>query len=394
MAALKMHMKNKICKLKKKECLELRPLWEEVFFEDSVEYTDFYFREKAGRNTAFILRGDEGKAIAMLHLSPYDLELRLGNAFACIRANYIVGVATLKEHRHKGYMDALLRASFEEMYQARQPFAFLMPASPRIYEPYQFVYIYDKKEFRVNPALIKRKELAAASEPSVKWEAAVMKEKEIPEIVHYVNRYLKDNYDVFIRRDEEYYRTLVKELKAQNGAFYLIRERSRDTREGALKGYFLYTEEEGKGDVQEALSFQRNENIVGRNGIVKETGTKPIIMARIIHVQTMLSLLRIRTEAGEDEEGIVLNISITDSLLPDNSGIWHCRIGKDNASAVKNAKTDADCAITIECLASWVFGYKEAEECFTFPEGICKEDLVCRIKRIKTLPKVLINEIT
>ena len=29
------------------ECISLRPLWEEVFWEDSKEFTDYYFEEKA-----------------------------------------------------------------------------------------------------------------------------------------------------------------------------------------------------------------------------------------------------------------------------------------------------------------------------------------------------------
>lgn len=384
-------MKDKIVKLEKEECLALRPLWEEVFYEDSKEYTDFYFREKAGRNTAFLLK-EEGRAVAMLHLSPYDMKLRLGNAFTCISVNYIVGVATAKEHRHKGYMDTLLRAAFAEMYRARQPFAFLMPASPKIYEPYQFVYIYDKKEFQVKPALVKRKELAAAAAAHEKWDAAVMEEKEIQEILHYVNRYLEDNYDVFIRRDEEYYRTLLKELKAQNGALYLIREKKRDGRR-AVEGYFLYTEEDGKEDIQEALSFRKEGSLVGRSGIVKELGTKPIIMARIIHVQTMLSLLRLRPEVA-GEETVALNISVTDRLLPANRGVWQCRIGKETASADRAAQAGAECAAAIENLTSWIFGYKEPEECFTFPEGMGKEELLCRIRRIGTLSHVFINEIT
>lgn len=51
------------------ECISLRPLWEEVFWEDSKEFTDYYFEEKAARNRAYALRIGKD-CVSMLHLSP------------------------------------------------------------------------------------------------------------------------------------------------------------------------------------------------------------------------------------------------------------------------------------------------------------------------------------
>ena len=43
----------KIEELEGEDCLKLRDLWEEVFWEDSQAFTDYYFQEKAVRNHAF-----------------------------------------------------------------------------------------------------------------------------------------------------------------------------------------------------------------------------------------------------------------------------------------------------------------------------------------------------
>ena len=62
---------------------------------------------------------------------------------------YIVGVATKEKYRHRGYMDRILKAALSFIRKKEQPFAFLMPANPNIYLPYQFTYIYDKEGIRM-----------------------------------------------------------------------------------------------------------------------------------------------------------------------------------------------------------------------------------------------------
>ena len=109
-------------RLEQEACLTLRPLWEEVFYEDSVEFTDYYFQEKAVRNRGFVLQGMGEKAEevrAMLYLSPYPMMLRVGCEWECREICYIVGVGTKKEYRHRGYMNRLLRAALRDMYERK-----------------------------------------------------------------------------------------------------------------------------------------------------------------------------------------------------------------------------------------------------------------------------------
>lgn len=357
-----------IKELEREECLRLRPLWEEVFAEDTQAFTDYYFKEKALRNHAFALQKDTtvdtaGNTgyISMLYLAPYDMMLRSGNGFVCKTVDYIIGVATKKEYRHKGYMDRLLKAALKHMYGNGRPFTFLMPANPEIYEPYQFRYIYDREIYELREA--------------VRLEEAI-KEEEMQEAADYAFRWLSAETDVFIKRDLEYYRVMRKELQAQNGGIYPLRK------QGGVNGIFLYTEEAGRGEIQEAVNSAWP---------VISTGKKiPAIMARIVNMQELLKLLR----ASEGKADVILKV--TDPILEGNGGTWKCEFAEDKAKVCKcSAETDMVSA-PIENLTEWIFGYIGAEACFGFPEDWNtdqKEALLCKLNKIKVLQKVFINEI-
>lgn len=361
---------TEICELEGEECLKLRSLWEEVFFEDSKEFTDYYFKEKAVFNHGFALRGSEGMR-SMLYLAPYVMQIRVGEGWTSREINYIIGVATREPYRHRGYMNRLLRTALQHMYVKKQPFTFLMPASPKIYQPYQFAYIYDRQEFEI--------------QNTEDTPTEFMSEEEIPDIMHFASEYLSQHYDVFIRRDEAYYKILRKELQAQNGGICLIKE------ENEINGYFLYAREE-KGEIQEVVWN-------GRNAQIKQTGKKPVIMARIINVKEMLSLLR------TDGEEAAVRLWITDPILEENSGCWECVWKAEQAYIQKRedglrgkglAENEAGLTATIDNLASWVFGYRETKECFEITADCDEEQehrLWDRIAKVKNLSRVFINEI-
>lgn len=356
-------------------CSRLRPLWEEVFWEDSREFTDYYFKEKASGNHAFTLKMGEEDA-AMLYLSPYPMEIRIGNDFAEREICYIVGVATKKKYRHRGYMDRLLRAALSYMREKERPFAFLMPANPDIYRPYQFTYIYDRKKY-----MLREK---AKIRPLEKEESKMLAE--------YASSYLKKEYDVFIRRDAAYFQGMEEELNAQKGGIYI-----QYGERGCVEGYFFYTDEEGEEEIQEAVFSNRLENCP----VYATERKQPVIMARIVDVQAMLSLLRTVTEE------VFWSVRIKDTVLPQNDGVWKCRTGPDGASVCReesdfsesgskntfSGSAVAECAASVEGLAAWIFGYRKTEECFVFSDSADREAVLKKLKEIKKLAKVFINEI-
>ena len=79
-----------------KQCKATRSLWEEVFNEDSEQFTDYYFEHKAEKNIGYVI--GEAPYDAMMFRTPY--QLRIGKEQKKI--SYLVGVATRKECRHQG----------------------------------------------------------------------------------------------------------------------------------------------------------------------------------------------------------------------------------------------------------------------------------------------------
>lgn len=52
-----------------------------------------------------------------------------------------------------------------------------------------------------------------------------------------------------------------------------------------------------------------------------------------------------------------------------------------------------DCLAEIGRLTAWIFGYRKAEECFTFLGEREKEDVLEKLNEIRKLGRVFINEI-
>ena len=108
-----------------------KPLYREVFPEDTEAFVDFYYRERPKRILAM---EEDGEIIAMLHLNPFLISF-FGKE---IKASYIYAVATQKEKRRQGIMGELLRYSFTLLEEEGEAFCILIPVAESIYSPYGF----------------------------------------------------------------------------------------------------------------------------------------------------------------------------------------------------------------------------------------------------------------
>ena len=115
-----------------------RKLWE-AFPEDSKEFDDYYYRNKAERSR-ILAEEEEGEIISMVQLNPYRVQVRNRE----YELSYIVGVATRADRRHQGHMRRLLIKMLTDMRRERVPFTFLMPAAEAIYLPFGFRYIFSQ----------------------------------------------------------------------------------------------------------------------------------------------------------------------------------------------------------------------------------------------------------
>lgn len=355
-------------KLTLEERLSVKPMWWEIFFEDSDLFTDYYFREKMPENTGYGLKRD-GELAAMLFLTPYTGRIRLpgrDRTFADVPLHYIVGVGTKREYRHRGYMDALLRRALSELHAEGAPFTFLMPADPAIYTPYQFRYIYDRPVYTVTK--------------SGRRVAQPMQSGEEEALAAFAERFLEERYQLFLKRDAAYYRRQKKESLAQNGDVYLWKEN------GEITGFYLYAEEDEEGEIQDAAGErQAAEGLLG----ISEKRS-PIIMARITNAAAMLSLLRLREEATDIS--VSITVTVKDPLIAQNNGTFLWTVGKKESTiALLESAADAQVCVTIDALTEFVFGRKSYAECFAMG-GVRKND-AAKLENVAVLSEICLNEI-
>lgn len=90
------------------------------------------------KDNRILVKAEGGKLVSMAQLNPYSFVCR-GREWP---VDYIVGVATAEDSRHRGHMRSILKKMLEDMNRAHVPFTFLMPADEAIYRPFQFAFIY------------------------------------------------------------------------------------------------------------------------------------------------------------------------------------------------------------------------------------------------------------
>lgn len=147
-----------------------RKLYEEAF-EDPKEFVDYYYDEVCRKNR-MVVSDENGEIISMLHLNPYTLNL----CGTVVQSYYVVAVATTSSRRHEGQMRRIFERAFELLAKEQVPFVFLMPVDEAIYSWMGFETLCD---FAVN------------------------------RITDYGE--IRQNYDVFCIRDEDYIRRMQKE---------------------------------------------------------------------------------------------------------------------------------------------------------------------------------------
>ena len=300
--------------------IDTRALWEEVFSEDSQQFVDYYYQNKINKNKVYTIGTP---AFCMLHLTPYTAAMRIAktNSFDLIPTYYIVGVATKEGNRHHGYMSALLVKAMENMYQESIGFTFLMPANPKIYEPFHFSYIYEREQYQWNCNY--KKEL---------WELRTMEESDIEKVTVFANVTLQKQMDFYLFRTPEYYATLKKELESQNGEIILLYVKEQ------LQGIFCVAKEEDVIVQEAVIGNEFKEYLLVENKeysfpISLLENKKPIIMARIICLEIFLSGLR-------STGNMTCTLRVTDELIPANNGLFLWNVSENDSSVIKCSEND------------------------------------------------------
>lgn len=399
--------------LKQQEHGKTRLLWEKVFQEDSKAFLDYYYFFKTRENSVYVVEEDE-EIRSMLHLNPFLIQVGEGQ----FDVRYIIAVATEESYRKRGYMGMLLRKAMQAMYQEKQPFTFLMPAAEAIYTPYDFRFVYDQNVWKYTVVEKQEQKSLPVSEAGIGDGA---------DLAAFFMEYFSERFQIYAVRDEQYYQTMLFEQQSENGGIAILKRSEK------IVGCFLYGDEDGL-EIREPLYLKEYETefwaAVGKicekhgqkealvyAGISEEEkiGTvefqkkKPTIMVRILHLESLLRLLK--TKAGEQ---IDCSFAVLDSILTQNSRVWKLQSspigeieeGEDTAKEVEKQRSsdcktkiyvreteDLEGVLSIAALTSLLFGYKSVEEVAEDPDVFLSERLMGELKKIQPLDKIYLNEI-
>ncbi|GAA0805608.1 hypothetical protein GCM10008910_42510 [Faecalicatena orotica] len=360
-----------------------RTLWEKVFAEDSREFLDYYYFIKTRDNQIYVIEEDGGVR-SMLQLNPYLLQVE-DRQFPC---NYIIAVATEENYRKRGYMGELLRKAMQDMYARKEPFTFLMPAAEAIYTPYDFRFVYAQNQCE-----------SMGTDSAAELELTDAGMRDAADMAAFFNQYFAEKYQVCAVRDETYYQTMIFEQQSENGGVKLIKE-GQD-----IKGMFAYASEENVVEIREPLyldeyeaQFQKAVRDLrsGRDVPVKIYACRngehvrkvPIIMVRILHLETFLSAVKVK-----EGERLSCSFAVLDSIITKNSRVWKLTGGQDSRDVQVSETEDSEGVLTISALTSFLFGYKTVDEIRGEEGVIIPGQLGNELNKIQALKQTFLNEI-
>ncbi len=340
--------------LLQKEKYRTRDLYERAFSEDSAEFVDYYYQWKTRDNQILVME-EEGRIQVMLHLNPYSL-LIWGHGQ---EVPYIVAVATEPDCQRQGKMRRVMEFALQDLERRRIPFAFLLPADPAYYQGQGFVFF---------PENSGKKICGNQGHSRLQWSKA--RPEDIPELAEFSNHILKEQYHIFIRREETYYKRLFAELETEQGGILLGRMA------GALEGALTYGMErpdraevkelllrpgvwDGRADCAEEICTNRRDALKERRGGRADSITETCrialpglkintarfdMMFRIASLKDFVSLMKSEAERCYE-------IEVKDSVIGSNCGCYRIEIGKDGGRMQRISREQVKQELDISSLA-------------------------------------------
>ena len=369
-------------KLKANEHVLTRPLWERVFDEDTTEFLDYYYTSKTEDNEIYVIEKD-GEIHSMLHLNSYVLQIGKKEE----GSRYIVGVATDRMYRGQGQMTELLRKAVRDMYTKKLPFTFLMPADEKIYYPHDFRFVYAAEQWEAFMANGEVPSLDAilhsGNGKRILLRPALA--SDCKKIAAFAEHILEEKYQIYVKRDWLYYETLLREQKSQKGGILLAET------DDEIKGILVFDEEKDFS-VREPLVEPGYEDIFEKGGLIlkKQEKKKPMIMARILHVESLLSCMA----CDEDTE---FQFILVDPVIRENNKIFSIKGNKEHlvvrTKPIAKGKSDGIQMISVDALTTILFGYKSLEKVEEEEQEKFSAEFKESISKLQPLNRILLNEI-
>lgn len=315
--------------LEQNEKEKSRRLYETSFPEDSEEFVDYYYTEKCADNQILVME-EYDEVISMIHLNPFTVSL-YGNQS---KVHYIVAVATHEDYRMQGYMRQLMERVFLDMYEAGEPFTFLTPASPDYYYSCGFEYWESQIQLHQDQDGIwnGKQRIRAAVEADCAQMAA------------FSNETLKEQFDLFVVKDEAYYSRLIKEQECDGGHVLVIKESDEES-------FVHEIDEEDNGNVSGIFCLNRGLGMYIREPIMAHSCSEELhagMMGRVLNVERFCGMLKSDTT-------ISLDVRIRDTMIPENEDCYHIEINSEGGYAQRIYDTEPVLSMDIAELGQMFF---------------------------------------
>lgn len=378
-----------------------RSMYEASFPEDTKAFVDYYYRTRIKENRILVMEADQTRSSGtggirpaqqqpevMIHLNPYRFQI----CSAPAQVHYLVAVATDPSVRRQGKMRAVMERALQDLERAGEPFAFLIPANPRVYESQGFVFVSDAArpgaeeaepyeemsvlraaelrlnvqktaEIRANEAqtaeirLMKQREAEvgateaqAAQNSSADLSLTAALPEDFSAMASFANRLQSQSCDIFPLRDIRYYERMLQELESQEGGFLLQRRRGEIT---AVVSYGKEADEKGvlHPQLQEVLASDGQEQL--RSQLKDFFGECPLdqemhYMMRILSLPHLVKLLRCRNP-------LTLKVQVTDDIVCANNGSFAIQIGQNSGTITPIQPEHAEVKMKIQELTRILF---------------------------------------
>lgn len=237
-------------------------------------------------------------------------------------------------------MAAVLKKALQDLYQAGEIFTFLMPASERIYEPFDFWTVLEQDRPYI--------------EDTEGWIR--VKEENLSLLSEAANRYLKERYQVYAIRDEKYYHRMLQEYESDGGKLLI-----KKAEDGTVKDFGIWVPEPEE--------------------------KKPKIMVRILDVRRMLMSLRLNYLTG-------VCFTVTDPLVEENNRCLVLTGTEFSGIMLMDAKPEnSEGILPIRALTDLIFGVKTPEELRKTPGVEMTDRMEEELKKIIPLTGMYLNEV-
>ncbi len=184
----------------KEEKAIIKAMWEAIFPEDGQGYIDYYF-DSIYHESNCLVSEDDGQIVSSLQINPKQLSI----GPHVMSASYIVGICTVEEYRHQGYMQELLEVTFDFLRQ-RDQLVLLQTNRPEMYFQYGFEEAYFKAHYLIRSAHLE------SIESYLKVD--VLTVEHINSMVRVYADYTHKK-DGFALRDDRYYHKLFEHLEVE-----------------------------------------------------------------------------------------------------------------------------------------------------------------------------------